>query len=485
MTPSDPSSQPGPTEQPNIVYIICDDLGYGDVRFMNPERCRIPTPHIDRLADEGMHFTDAHSGSSVCTPTRYGLLTGRYAWRSRLQSGVVGENETPLIAEDRATLPGYLRSRGYRTACLGKWHLGFTFTDADGKTLEVKSDKSREGYLTAGVPVGTRIPDGPVSRGFEHFWGFYRSATMSSVVEDDCVSEELPLIRMLGELGRRACEYIAARAEDGDPFFLYLPLNSPHSPIVPSEAWQGRNGIGDYGDFVMETDDVVGRVLAALKEKGLEENTLVIFTSDNGCSQPAAKADVLEQEFGHYPSAHLRGYKSDIWEGGHRVPFIARWPGRIQAGTRNDALICITDLFRTCADFMKDELPDQAAVDSESMLPLLLGDVDTGRGAVIHHSIEGKFSIRRGRWKLELCAGSGGWTSPKDKEAAAEGLPAMQLYDMEGDVSETANVVATHPEVVADLLAELKRDLARGRSTPGAPQQNDVEIDLFKGATVP
>ena len=484
MVSPDSTYRPRSAERPNIVYIICDDLGYGDVRFMNPERCRIPTPHIDRLADEGMHFTDAHSGSSVCSPTRYGLLTGRYAWRSRLQHGVVAENETPLIAPDRATLPGYLRSRGYRTACLGKWHLGFTFTDADGKALEVRSDKSREGYYTAGVPVGTRIPDGPVSRGFEHFWGFYRSATMSSVVEDDRVSEELPLVRMLGELGRRACEYIAERAEDGDAFYLHLPLNSPHGPIVPSEAWQGRSGIGPYGDFIMETDDVVGRVLAALKEHGLEENTLVVFTSDNGCSKPCARADVLERKYGHYPSAHLRGYKSDIWEGGHRVPFIARWPGRIQAGARSDALICLTDLFRTCADLMKDELPDEAAVDSQSMLPLLLGGAKAGRDAVIHHSIQGKFSIRRGRWKLELCAGSGGWTSPKDKEAAAEGLPSIQLYDMEGDVSETANVVSEHPEVVRELLAALEKDIERGRSTPGAPQQNDVEIDLFKGATV-
>jgi arylsulfatase A-like enzyme len=469
-------------EKPNIVYILCDDLGYGDVRFMNPERCRIPTPHIDQLASESLCFTDAHSGSAVCTPTRYGFLTGRYAWRSRLQHGVVVENDRPLIAEDLATLPGYLGRRGYRSACLGKWHLGLSFMDADGKVLKVHSDKSRENFYTAGVPVGTRVPDGPVTRGFEYFWGFYRSATMSSVIENDRVAEEVPLTEMLGELGRRACDYIAERAREDKPFFLYLPLNSPHGPIAPSEPWQGRSEIGPYGDFIMETDDVVGRVLAALKANGLEENTLVIFTSDNGCSEPCAEAHVLEREHGHYPSAHLRGYKSDIWEGGHRVPFVARWPGRIPAGTTSDALICLTDLFRTCADLFKDPLADDTAVDSESMLPLLLGETERGRNSVIHHSINGRFSIRQGRWKLELCPGSGGWSRPKDPEADEQGLPSIQLYDMQADVSETDNLAQQQPEVVARLLAELSHSVEQGRSTPGAPQRNDVEIDLFKGA---
>ncbi|MCC5844317.1 MAG: arylsulfatase [Verrucomicrobia bacterium] len=485
MTSATSTSSRRTDGKPNIVYILCDDLGYGDVRFMNPERCRIPTPHIDQLASESLCFTDAHSGSAVCTPTRYGFLTGRYAWRSRLQRGVVVENETPLIAEDLATLPGYLGSRGYRTACLGKWHLGLSFTDADGKVLNVRSDKSRENFHTAGVPVGTRVPDGPVTRGFEYFWGFYRSATMSSVIENDRVAEEVPLTEMLGELGRRACGYIAERAREDKPFFLYLPLNSPHGPIVPSESWQGRSEIGPYGDFIMETDDVVGRVLAALKANGLEENTLVIFTSDNGCSEPCAEAHVLEREHGHYPSAHLRGYKSDIWEGGHRVPFVARWPGRIPAGTTSDALICLTDLFRTCADLFKDPLPDDTAVDSESMLPLLLGETERGRNSVIHHSIKGRFSIRQGRWKLELCPGSGGWSRPKDPEALEQGLPSIQLYDMQADVSETVNLAEQQPEVVARLLAELSHSVEQGRSTPGAPQRNDVEIDLFKGAELP
>jgi arylsulfatase A-like enzyme len=402
-----------------------------------------------------------------------------------LQHGVIPENEEPLIAEDRPTLPGYLTSKGYRTACLGKWHLGFTFTDEEGHALEVKSDKSREGFMTAGVPIGTQVPDGPITRGFEYFWGFYRSATMSSIVENDQVVEDLALIRVLGEIGRRSNAYIAERAADGDPFFLYVPLNSPHGPVVPSEEWQGKSGIGPYGDFVMETDDVVGRVLVALKEHGLDDNTLVIFTSDNGCSAPAAKADVLEETYGHYPSAHLRGYKSDIWEGGHRVPFIARWPGRIEAGATSEALICLTDWFRTCADLLQDGLPDGSAVDSESMLPLLFGKSSRGRRSVIHHSIHGNFSIRRGPWKLELCAGSGGWTRPKESEAEELGLPSIQLYHMEKDVSETTNLADAHPEVVHELLAMLRRDVERGRSTPGSPQRNDVEIDLLKGAAIP
>jgi len=485
MSRTTPTSNQPTEEKPNIVYILCDDLGYGDVQFMNPERCKVPTPHIDQLSREGMHFTDAHSGSAVCSPTRYGVLTGRYSWRSRLQHGVVVDTDPPLIAEGLTTLPKYLGSKGYRTACFGKWHLGYTFTDAEGNVLKVKPDKSRENYQTAGVPVGTRIPDGPVTRGFDTFWGYYRSAIMSSVVENDHVSEELPLTEMLGQIGQRACGYIADCARENEPFFLYLPLNSPHGPIVPSEAWQGRSAIGPYGDFIMETDDVVGRVLAALKEQGLEENTLVIFTSDNGCSKPCSGADLLERDYGHYPSAHLRGYKSDIWEGGHRVPFIARWPGRIRAGAKSDALICLTDLFRTCADLWDDTLPDDTAVDSESMLPLLLGETQKGRDSVIHHSIKGRFSIRQGRWKLELCPGSGGWSTPKDPEALEQGLPAIQLYDMEADVSETDNLAEQHPEVVARLLAELTHSVDQGRSTSGTPQRNDVEIDLLKGAELP
>ncbi len=470
------------TARPNIVLIICDDLGYGDVQCLNPERGKIPTPRLDSLAAQSMTFTDAHSCSSVCSPSRYGLLTGRYAWRSWLQGGVVGENRACLITEDRLTVQGLLQRHGYHTACIGKWHLGYNYVDAHGETVEARSsvDPAR-GTLSGNIPVGTRIPDGPVNRGFDVHTGFHRAATMSTLVVHDRVAGEIPTVEMLPYLGRKACEYIEMRADDDAPFFLYLPLNSPHGPIVPAPEWQGRSGIGDYGDFVMQTDAVVGDVLDALDRTGLAASTLVLFTSDNGCSGPCANVPELESKYGHYPSAHLRGYKADIWDGGHRIPLFIRWPGRVQPGSACDELICLTDFTATVADMLEADLPDAAAEDSTSFLPALAGQpLVRERQGIVHHSIAGKFSIRSGKWKLELCPGSGGWTSPKDPEAREAGLPDMQLYDMEADVAEQNNVVADHPDIVQSLLQLLTTYVSEGRSTSGTPQPNDVGIDLHK-----
>jgi arylsulfatase A-like enzyme len=476
------SHQPRPASgAPNIVYIICDDLGYGDVQFNNPRHGKIPTPRLDALAAEGMAFTDAHAGSAVCSPTRYGLLTGRYSWRSWLQAGVVGEDSPCLIDEDRLTLPGFLRENGYHTACFGKWHLGYTYADPAGGRLPANpAHDSVTRIHTAGVPVGTAVVGGPVDRGFDTHVGFQRSRTMSTLVRDREVAEEIPVDQMLARLGREACSYLEERAADpGTPFFLYLPLNSPHSPIAPSKEWQGRSELGPYGDFVMETDAVVGRVLDKLEELGMAGDALVIFTSDNGCSAPAANAARLEQECGHFPSAHLRGYKSDIWEGGHRVPFFIRWPGRIAPGAVNHQLICLTDMMALCAELMGVELPADAAEDSVSFRATL-GDVTAPvRESVVHHSIGGKFSIRKGPWKLEVCAGSGGWTL-KDDEAAAEGLPGMQLYHIGADVVERHNLVDQHPAVAQDLLHDLEAQVAAGRSRPGPAAANDVEVVIHK-----
>ncbi len=523
---------------PNIVYIIADDLGYGDVQCLNPQRGRIPTPNIDRLAREGMTFTDAHSGSSVCTPTRYGVLTGRYAWRTRLQKGVLDDYVTPLIAPDRLTVPALLKQHGYDTACVGKWHLGFT---VDGG----KSGKKGKGG-SAGAPVGARTEDGPISRGFDHFFGFHHARMMKSLFVDDRVTALVEPVDMLPGLARHAAEYILLQTsntehrtsniehrtadsiqhptpniQSGRPFFLYLALSSPHTPIVPSKAWQGRSGLGDYGDFVMETDGAVGEVLAALDASGVASNTLVIFTSDNGCS-PAAGIDKLEKQ-GHFPSAQFRGTKADIWDGGHRIPFIVRWPGAVAAGSTNGGLVCLTDLMATCADLVAVTLPDNAGEDSVSLLPALgagrnaehrtsntehrtadnsqqpttniqretrnpergttatppYGHTATppdappspgARPPVVHHSISGRFAIRDGRWKLCLCAGSGGWSKGR-------GTESPQLYDMAADPGETTNLAAANPEIVARLTAALGRIVAGGRSTPGAPQANDVRVD--------
>ena len=465
-------------ERPNIVYIICDDLGYGDVQVLNPENGKIPTPQIDKIARAGMVFTDAHSGSSVCTPSRYGVLTGRYAWRSRLQKGVLsgGDELDPLISENQLTVPEMLKKSGYNTAAIGKWHLGFKFVNEEGEPYEIYEDKK-----VIGPPIGAIVPDGPITRGFNSYVGFHHSRVMQTVIKDDKVIDKMPPIKMLQFLSNHATDYIATEATKKEPFFLYLALNSPHSPVVPSEKWQGKSGMGAYADFVMETDDVVGQVMEALEQNGIAENTLVFFTSDNGCSAPVAKAGRLEKEFGHYPSANLRGYKSDIWEGGHRIPFVVKWPGKIEANSTNDELICLTNLMATCADITGTALPEEAAEDSYSILPLLINKkAKSAYEYVVHHSINGKFSIRNRKWKLEFTPGSGGWTAPNDKKAREMGLPQLQLYNMIKDEEETNNVYDQHPRVVRKMTNELKEIVDKGRTTEGESQKNDVPVDIFK-----
>ncbi|MDO5971924.1 arylsulfatase [Flavivirga aquimarina] len=465
-------------ERPNIVYIICDDLGYGDVQFLNPEKGKILTPQIDKLATQGMTFTDAHSASAVCTPSRYSLLTGRYSWRSRLQKGVLagGEEVTPLIAADLLTVPKMLKGAGYHTAAIGKWHLGFDYVDDNGKPY-----KLYEGKKMIGAPIGATVPNGPITRGFDSYIGFHHSRDMQTVIKNDKVIDKMPPIQMLQFLGDQAEDYISKAVNKEAPFFMYLALNSPHSPVVPSKEWQGKSGMGAYADFVMETDDVVGRVLKALEKSGIADNTLVFFTSDNGCSAPVSKAGKLEKDYGHYPSADFRGYKSDIWEGGHRIPFIARWPGIIEADSKNDKLICQTNLMATCAEIAGLDLNEKAGVDSYSILPMLKNKkAKTDYKLVVHHSINGKFSIRNKKWKLELTPGSGGWTSPKDNAAKKEGLPDIQLYNMIADKEETTNVYDKYPKVVKKLTKELKEIVENGRTTCGASQENDVSVDIYK-----
>ena len=469
----------GAASSPNIVYILCDDLGYGDVHALNPERGKIPTPNIDRLASQAMVFTDAHAGSSVCTPSRYGILTGRYCWRTTLQSPVLNGDSEPLIASGRMTVGALLKEHGYTTACLGKWHLGLQF--------------GPKRYADV-------IEDGPLRHGFDYFFGISASLDMPpfAYIENDrftqvptaikkwvrtgAAAPDFEAIDVLPTLTRKAAAYIAAHAADakaGTPFFLYLALTSPHTPLVPSPEWQGKSPLGPYGDFVMQTDWSTGQVLKALDDAGVADNTLVIFISDNGCA-PYIGVSKLESQ-GHFPSAQFRGYKADIWDGGHRVPFIVRWPAKVKAGSTSDQLICLTDLIATCADLLGRKLPDNAGEDSVSLLPALLGtDGAPLREAVVHHSIGGLFAVRQGNWKLELCAGSGGWAQPNETAAAKNGLPPVQLYDMRGDVGEKSNVQSANPETVERLTKLLQKYVADGRSTPGAPQNNDAAINLFK-----
>ncbi len=480
---------------PNIVFVLADDLGYGDVHCLNPEHGKIATPHADRLAAQGMVFTDAHAGSSICSPSRYGILTGRYSWRTRLQWGVLRPFDPPLIAADRLTVPKLLAERGYQTACIGKWHLGWSWP-RDGR--KVLFDRP--------------IADGPTTRGFNYYfgtdvpnyppYGFIENDRLTAqptawfkvdrkmyLNEPGAIVPGWQFDQILPKLTERAVRYIGRRAADKKPFFLYFAMTTPHEPIAPSAAFRGKSGISPLGDLIMETDWALGQVLAALDEHGLAENTLVIFTSDNGHCPYTGLEPLLEA--GHWPNQRFRGYKFDIWDGGHRMPFFVRWPGVVKAGATCNRLICLTDLMATCAELVGAKLPDNAGEDSVSLLATFKGSPHGPRHeAVVHHSTNGRFAIRQEKWKLELCPGSGSnnrvpGSYPSDAQAGKLGLPAVQLYDMSRDDTEKVNVEEQHPEIVQRLTTLLERYVNEGRSTPGAPQKNDVPVNILKRQAKP
>jgi len=465
--------------EPNIVLILADDMGWGDVCALEPGS-RIPTPHLDRLAAEGMTFTDAHSPSAVCTPTRYGVLTGEYCWRSRLKSGVLGGYSEPLLEPDQPTLGTLLRAAGYQTAVVGKWHLGMALprlkTDVDLKTWSGDP----------GIDFAGTITDGPLQHGFEHFFGVAASLDMAPYVyvRDDRFAaqptlqqEQQPfphfvrkgprsidfrLENVLDDLAREAVQFITDAAQADRPFFLYMPLTAPHKPTLPHDHFRGRTQLGEYGDFIAQTDWTVGRVLRALDELGEAESTLVVFTSDNGSYMyrldDAADDHVTNSaKHGFHPSHHRangpwRGTKADIYEAGHRVPFFVRWPGKVAAGTRRSDTICHVDLFATFAQASGQAVSARAR-DSVSLLPLLRGEEGARRGRpVVHHSGNGTFALRAGRWKAIFSSGSGGRQKPIGKP-----FDALRLFDLVSDPGETTDVAAEHPDIVERLSAELDR----------------------------
>ncbi len=451
-------------QKPNVVILLADDLGYGELSCLNPEG-KIPTPQLDQLAKEGMTFTDAHSGSAVCTPTRYGLLTGRYSWRSRLQSGVLVGGES-LFAKDRLTMAKLLKAQGYHTCIVGKWHLGTLF---DGK----KNSTSK-------VPVGAKVTHGPIDfGGFDEFHGFHHARQMNLWIENDKLTRKMEHVDMLPDLTKKAVEYIASRKGKEEPFFLYVPWNSPHSPVVPNDKWKGKSGLNLHADFVMQTDDSCGQVIKALEEHGFKDNTIVIFSCDNGTSPNTSGLPEL-LEAGHNPSGKLRGAKADFWDGGHRVPFLVRWPGKVEAGSTNSGLTCLNDIYATLAEVVGAKVPETEGVDSISFLPSLTGKGEHVRQDVIHHSISGLFAIRQGHWKLLCGPGSGGWGNPKPAAAMKAGEPMIQLYHMKKDLGEQENVQAEFPDKVKELRALLEKQIADGRSTPGPKQKNDAEVVIDK-----
>ena len=491
-------------DRPNLVVVLADDLGFGDVSCYNPQS-KIPTPHVDRLAAEGMRLTDAHTPSAVCTPTRYGLLTGRYCWRTRLKHRVLDGFDPPLIEPGQVTVASLLKQQGYATAGIGKWHLGLGWTDTSGAPVPAVSlDRTQPPRSGHDVDFTRPFTGGPRAIGFDHFFGISASLNMSPFcyLEGDGVLR-LPVLRqermrdanfmavdegvrspdftIHGVMPRLAGEAVAflekQAAQSTTPFFLYAALTSPHLPVVVNDEYRGRSQAGEYGDFVVETDAFLGAVLETLDRTGQADNTLVIFTSDNGglyhCWEAQEVDDVKHytirgrgahiREFGHQGNAHLRGTKADIWEGGHRIPFVVRWPGKTPAGAVSTELIELTDLLATAAAITGAELLPGAGPDSRNILPALLAvkPAEPVRDFAVHHSLWGVFAIRQGPWKLIPHRGSGGFTQPRELDPAKEGGPPGQLYHLESDPSETRNVYAEHPDVVrrlSDLLKEIKGD---------------------------
>lgn len=479
-------SNKGATAKPNIIYILTDDLGIGDVKFYNAQS-KINTPNIDRLGREGMAFNDVHSSSAVCTPSRYSVLTGRYAWRSSLAKGVLSGYDKPLVDSNRLTVPRLLKQSGYTTACIGKWHLGLGW---DIVTPGVKPV----------IDYTRNITGGPNALGFDYFYGIAASLDMPPFifiennhtvglptaikkwVREGPAGPDFEAVNCLPQLTTKAVQYIKEKSGKQQPFFLYFTLPSPHTPIVPSPQFKGKSGVTDYGDYVMETDWAVGEILRAVDEGKIAKNTIVMFASDNGFAPYVLKTMNVEA-LGHYPSMGYKGYKSDIWEGGHRIPFMVRWPAMVKSGSKTNNTVCLSDLMATVSEILKTPLPDNAGEDSFSMLPYLTGKATKEiRPATVHHSIDGNFAIREGKWKLELCPGSGGWEAPKNADAFKQNLPMVQLYDLLADVKEEHNVQASHPDIVKHLTELLKKYVDNGRSTPGKPQANDAEVDVWKKA---
>jgi len=469
------------SKQPNIILILADDLGYGDVSVLNPEG-KIKTPNIDRMAQNGITFTDAHAGSSVSTPTRYGIITGRYSWRSTLKSGVIWGYSKALVAQERTTIAEMMKQQGYHTACIGKWHLGWDWANVDAGTDSV--DYTRP------------VANGPVTHGFDYFFGINGSLDMDPYVyvENDMptavpdrwfeggkdhlwcrAGEQAPDFDFedaLPNFIRRSEKFIEEHKDSSQPFFLYLPLSSPHTPILPTDEFKGVSGLNPYGDFVVMTDHMVGRIIKAVKESGQWDNTIIIFTSDNGCSPGFVDWEFL-MSHGHNPSYIYRGAKRDIWEGGHRIPFFVTWGDRYK-GKKEESIVCLTDFFATFAQITGYKIADSEAEDSYSFLPVLTGKGRSKRTDIVHLSSEGFLSLREGDWKMIFCAGSGGPAGQAGSKVKA-GQPEYQLYNMKNDPAEEHNLYEANHEMAQRMAAKMVKYIEEGRSTPGKPQSDDTE----------
>lgn len=512
--------------RPNVLLILADDLGQGDVSCFNPN-AGWETPHMDQLASEGMRFYDSHATSALCTPSRYGLLTGRYNWRSRLKRMVLPGDAESLIEKDRLTLAQLLSDRGYSTAVVGKWHLGL-----DWQLLEEGADLEHFGLSSEDHPIpetrfgrnGNFAPEqqwevegadidytkpitfGPNELGFEYsfitaashdqppfvyiedghalgsptrFGGdqwFLDRATSSQPdqIQKGPMTEGFDVTQVAQDFQHKALEVLHGMLDGEDPWFLYVPSHLVHGPIIPNAPWQGRSGFGPYGDFVLQFDDYVGQLVDAIDRAGESENTIVIVTSDNGASPVAGLEELAAR--GHDSSNGWRGSKADIWEGGHREPFIVRWPEVVEANTTSDHLISHSDIFATLSEVLGEQLPDTAAEDSVSQLAVWHGSDQAVRDDVVASSGGGGLAIRKGDWKLECVTDGDGFKSLTAQPAGDESTryrPA-QLYNLAADPGEQTNLVEDYPAKVTELARILAEQIRRGRSTPGESQFNEA-----------
>jgi len=483
-------------QNPNILIIYADDLGYGDVKCFNRENGKIPTPNIDRLASQGMMFTDAHSSSSVSSPSRYALLTGRYHWRSRLQKGIVDQWEPPLITQERLTVAGLVKTRNYSTYAVGKWHLGWNwpfnkdqrshftgFSGFEGKssTIAMKRDASEENIRVWNEVFSKPITGGPTETGFDYYFGTDvpnwppfcfiendhtlgipsvllppENVTINMASFQGPALKNWDLEKILPAVSDKVISIIAKHGSSGDPFLIYFPLPSPHTPLALNREWVGKSGLQNkYADWVVQTDYEIGRILDALDKNKLYENTIVFFTSDNGCGNYIGVKDLEKR--GHFVSGPLRGYKGEWWDGGHRIPFIIRYPGVTRPGSKCEQLVHQADIMATIADILDIDIPESQGVDSYSLLSLLKGSGKSVRKYAISTSATGVQTIRNGPWKL-ICTG------------------APQLYNLADDIGEIKNIASLHPRIVRRMLSIRETIIANGRSTKGNPQKNDVEV---------
>ena len=468
---------------PNIIFIFADDLGYGDMGCYGATK--ITTPNVDQIAAQGIHFMDAHSSSAVCTPSRYSVMTGRYCWRSKLKRWVLGGFGAPLIDPERMTVAGMLKKKGYHTAAIGKWHLGLDWTTKPGSApISYDHHYSKDPDINFTKP----LRQSPTSHGFDYFFGIAGSLDMPPYVfiendrpisiptkpksplynqqrmgpmADDWKDEEVDTTH-----AKKAVEFIETHAKESpdQPFFLYLATAAPHRPCdIQPDFVKGKSQAGDRGDMVVLFDWVVGQVEETLKRLDLIDNTLIVITSDNGARLTCADGN----DYGHRSCGDLRGQKADIWDGGHREPFIARWPGKIPANAIEEEVVCLVDMFATFAEIVGGPLGENVAEDSFNFLPALLQKPHDkpARDMLIHHSGNGMFSVRKGKWKFIPGLGSGGFSRPQSKRAILW-MPKGQLYDMKADHRETRNLWKERQDIVKELTAELEIAIKAGRTRP-------------------